>query len=365
MKRAVTVTFSLLSTALLFGCSGGTDTAGTGGGKELLRFRNASLPIAYKDEAFTSDLTPLGVGPYQLRLADGDLPPGITLSGYALSGTPTQPGSYSFTIRASDASLSSTVQKFSLAVQEQPTPVLALELPVTEVRDSTRIPLRITGARKVGSARLMWRVPEGVTVSAVSAGNAKPLTFWQVRDGKLTVDMGFAAAPAREDVLAFLSLKVAKPMKMTPGNIGFEVRSSEGKTLNKNALPELAPVVPAADPAKVDPTKTPPSSTPPATTPPATTPPTTTPPVTPPADPSKPDPVPPATPPAAPVTPPPAATPPAATPPVAPPADPAKPDPAKPDPVPPAPPGNTPRTPPPATPPAPDPTTPPPTGGNK
>ena len=165
-------------------------------------------------------------------------------------------------MRASDGALSSTVQKFSLAVQEQPTPVLALELPVTEVRDTTRIPLRITGARKVGSARLMWRVPAGVTVSAVNAGNAKPLTFWQVKDGKLTVDMGFATAPAREDILAFLSLKVAKPMKMVPGNIGFEVRSSEGKTLNTNALPELAPVVLAPDPTKLDPTKLDPAADP-------------------------------------------------------------------------------------------------------
>lgn len=342
MKRAFTVTFGLLSAALLFGCSGGTDTAGTGGGKETLRFRDASLPPAYKEEAFNANLQLNGgVGPYQYRLADGDLPPGINLNGPTLSGTPTQPGSYSFTLRVSDASLSSTVQKFSLAVQEQPTPVLSLELPVTEVRDSTRIPLRITGARKVGSARLTWRVPEGVTVSAVSAGTAKPLTLWQVKDGKLTVDMGFAASPAREDVLAFLNLKMAKPMRMTPGNIGFEVRSSEGKTLNKNALPELAPVVPAVDPTKPDPTQvdptrptpagpggTPPSSTPPVTTPPATTPPATTPPVTPPVNPTKPDPVPPAAPPATPGTPPPA------TPPVVPP-NLTKPDPIKPDPVPP------------------------------
>ena len=339
MKRAFKVTFALLSAALLFGCSGGTDTAGTGGGRDLLRFRNASLPIAYKDEAFTSDLTPIGVGPFQYRLADGDLPPGITLTGSNLSGTPTQPGSYSFTVRVSDAQLSSAVQKFSLAVQEQPTPVLSLELPVTEVRDSTRIPIRITGARKVGSARLTWRIPEGVTVGAVSAGTAKPLTFWQVKDGKLTVDMGFAASPAREDILAFMSLKMSKPMKMTPGNIGFEVRSSEGKSLNKNALPEPVPVVPVADPTKVDPSKPDPAKTPPVVpgeTPPSSTPPATTPPVTPPAaptppadpskpDPSKPDPAPPVAPTAAPGTPPPAATPP-----VVPPADPSKPNPIPP-----------------------------------
>ena len=354
MNRAFRVTFglTLLSTTLLSGCGGGPETAGSGG-KELLRFRNASLPIAYKEEAFRAELQLSGaVGTQQFRLADGDLPPGIALSGSTLSGTPTQPGSYSFTVRASDGALSSTVQKFSLAVQEQPTPVLALELPVTEVRDTTRIPLRITGARKVGSARLMWRVPAGVTVSAVNAGNAKPLTFWQVKDGKLTVDMGFATAPAREDILAFLSLKVAKPMKMVPGNIGFEVRSSEGKTLNTNALPELVPVVLAPDPVKVsptrpdqtakpdqteqDPTKTPPvpGETPPGdaspTTPPAETPPT--------APPNPPGDTPPTPPPGdTPPTTPPVETPPVEAPPAVPP------------------------TPQPPTPPDP---TPPPTGGN-
>ena len=44
-----------------------------------------------------------GVGPYVLSNPSGTIPPGLALSGTAISGTPTTAGTYNFTVRATDS----------------------------------------------------------------------------------------------------------------------------------------------------------------------------------------------------------------------------------------------------------------------
>ncbi|MBX3712347.1 MAG: putative Ig domain-containing protein [Lysobacter sp.] len=55
-----------------------------------------------------------GTGPYTYA-ATGSLPPGVTFSGDTLSGTPTTPGSYSFTITATDTGSTGTGSPFTVA----------------------------------------------------------------------------------------------------------------------------------------------------------------------------------------------------------------------------------------------------------
>ena len=43
-----------------------------------------------------------GTGPYTYSISSGSLPPGLTLTGTTLAGTPTAQGSYSFTMQAAD-----------------------------------------------------------------------------------------------------------------------------------------------------------------------------------------------------------------------------------------------------------------------
>jgi len=54
-----------------------------------------------------------GTGPYTYA-ASGSLPPGVTLSGDTLSGTPTAPGSYSFSITATDTGSTGTGSPFTV-----------------------------------------------------------------------------------------------------------------------------------------------------------------------------------------------------------------------------------------------------------
>ncbi|CAM4355540.1 putative Ig domain-containing protein [Stenotrophomonas lactitubi] len=54
-----------------------------------------------------------GTGPYTYSLDSGSIPPGLSLSGNIISGTPTQRGAYAFTIRATDSASASGVRSFS------------------------------------------------------------------------------------------------------------------------------------------------------------------------------------------------------------------------------------------------------------
>ncbi len=55
-------------------------------------------------------------GPYTFSLASGTLPPGVTLSGGVLSGTPTTAGTYTFTIQVMDSAENTATQVFTLNV---------------------------------------------------------------------------------------------------------------------------------------------------------------------------------------------------------------------------------------------------------
>ena len=57
-----------------------------------------------------------GVPPYAFTNSAGSLPPGITLTGAVLSGTPTKTGSYTFTIQVTDSVSATATQPFTIAI---------------------------------------------------------------------------------------------------------------------------------------------------------------------------------------------------------------------------------------------------------
>ncbi len=74
---------------------------------------NDTIGIAYSQSVTASG----GTGPYTYAISAGALPPGITLSaGGALSGAPTLTGSYSFTVRATDANLCQGTRAYSVQI---------------------------------------------------------------------------------------------------------------------------------------------------------------------------------------------------------------------------------------------------------
>ena len=89
-------------------------------GDPLVLFASTVDP-AYLSEDYTFDFVVSGgLAPYNFELRDGEVPPGLTLANGSLSGTPTRAGNYTFTLQVSDASLSRTVEDFTVEVTEAP-----------------------------------------------------------------------------------------------------------------------------------------------------------------------------------------------------------------------------------------------------
>ena len=79
----------------------------------------ATLPDAVDGAAYNQTLTSTGgTGPYAFAISSGALPPGLTLSsGGILSGTPTKPGSYTFTVGVTGADASPASKQYTVNVR--------------------------------------------------------------------------------------------------------------------------------------------------------------------------------------------------------------------------------------------------------
>jgi large repetitive protein len=89
------------------------------------------LNLGAQDVPYAATFTANGGsgGGYAFTLADGSLPPGLILaSGGALSGTPTETGTYNFTVRVADSQSNSTVRSYNLQIVSFTCPVALVPL---------------------------------------------------------------------------------------------------------------------------------------------------------------------------------------------------------------------------------------------
>jgi len=114
-----------------------------------------------------------GTGPYTWALNSGILPPGILVAGGSLSGTPTTPGSYSFSLTVTDSAIpfpASRSQTFKLVIYPTGSVALAITvaaapLPNGVVGTAYNQVLTVSG----GTAPYTWTavgLPPGLTLSA-------------------------------------------------------------------------------------------------------------------------------------------------------------------------------------------------------
>jgi hypothetical protein len=126
-----------------------------------------TLPAAVAGSAYSQALSASGgSGPYTFAVTAGSLPPGVALAGTTISGTPTQAGTFAFTVRATGAGGASGTRAFSLRV--------ALALAPGSLPDA------VTG------------VAYGQQLS-VAAGGAQPF-FFRLVDGALPDGLGFTGS---------------------------------------------------------------------------------------------------------------------------------------------------------------------------
>lgn len=77
-------------------------------------------------EAYSRTLAATGTAPITWSIESGSLPAGLTLTGNTISGTPTAAGTYTFTVKASNAAGSDS-QELSIVIHSAP----VINLPAT------------------------------------------------------------------------------------------------------------------------------------------------------------------------------------------------------------------------------------------
>ena len=219
----------------------GTQSPGSGG--PSLEFLTRPLQPAYLGEPYRQEVQlTSGTRPYTLKLLKGPLPPGITLSDRALSGTPTgastEAKTYNFTLEASDANLSNKVQEFTLEVRVAPLALIEWKVPDTAFKDETKIPFMLKGAKKIRSFKLAIPLPANVKFVRLEMGQGKPIMISRLEQAKLEA---VAETP--------------KPATQTPATAGTQTPAAEVPTAATPAVtaPKPASPKPAETPATTDP----------------------------------------------------------------------------------------------------------------
>jgi len=236
-----------------------TDASGNGGGQETVRVTitimppaspitvsPASLPTMTAGTPFSQTLTSAGgVAPYIYTLQSGVLPVGLTLSsGGVLSGTPTQRGGYTFSVRSTD-STSPTAQfvdkGYTGTVQN---PTLTLSSPNGTAIQSAAFSQTLStsgGVAPYTYALETGTLPAGITISpagvvsgttAAAPGNypvtirvtdssTGPGSYFEVENYTLTVSpppsVSIAVSPANvsEDGATNLTFTVTRSLNLT------------------------------------------------------------------------------------------------------------------------------------------------------
>jgi len=157
----------------LGGTGGAGGTAGFQTSSSRLVITVQSLPDATANSAYSQTLTAVnGANPLPWSVLLGSLPPGLTLNSAtgAISGTPTTPGNYSFTILVTDSTsptAKTATQDLSIAVN---CPGLSITSPTVlpPAAQGTDYKFQFTSAGGLGS--ITWTstgtLPTGITLSA-------------------------------------------------------------------------------------------------------------------------------------------------------------------------------------------------------
>ena len=221
-------------------------------GFAILRIPMAStLPGGVQNSFYAQSLsTAGGTGPFTWALTSGTLPPGIAISGSALAGTPTTPGSYNFTLQVTDSATpfpASTYQAFKLTIHPTGSSALtitvsAAPLPSGQVAAVYNQTLTASG----GTPPYTWSavgLPPGITLSSAgvlggapsSVGLTGPLMATQVSTTAMLVTVP-AADLANPGVLR---MAVTTP---TPGG----GTSNDAQLVVYGPAPQISAVVNSA-----------------------------------------------------------------------------------------------------------------------
>jgi hypothetical protein len=140
------------------------------------------LPDGRVGDAYAAGLSASGgMAPYTFGTVVGSLPPGVTLtSSGQLSGTPTQPGTFPFTVQSRDSLGATGTREYSVAIQPGPLTITTVRL----ANGVINVPYSSGFAATGGRTPLQWSatgLPDGLsldtTTGAISGTPTRPGSF--------------------------------------------------------------------------------------------------------------------------------------------------------------------------------------------
>jgi hypothetical protein len=199
-----------------------------------------SLPAGTAGTAYSQALAATGgTTPYSWTVAAGTLPAGLTLSSAGvLSGTPTDDGSATFTVRVTDAAARTTTQALALVVNPPPVVITTTTLAAGTSGTAYNQALAATG----GTTPYSWTVatgtlPAGLTLSSAGVLSGTPTTAGTVTFTVRVTDTGARAATQ------------ALTVTVNAGPIAQVVWVQQPGTVARNAVISPAPSVRLLDAA--------------------------------------------------------------------------------------------------------------------
>jgi hypothetical protein len=178
-----------------------------------LKIATTSLPAGQVKSTYQALLTENGgSAPYAWRLSSGSLPPGLSLSGSTISGTPTVAGASSFVLSITDSSVpiaQTATQSLSINIT---TSVSALQvstsfLPNDEIGSPYLISLYATG----GTSGYTWSISSGALPTGLSLNSSAGTiagTPTVVGTFDFTVQVRDSTTPAVQTATKLLGLTV-------------------------------------------------------------------------------------------------------------------------------------------------------------
>lgn len=172
-----------------------------------------SLPAAQVGSAYSQGLAATGSTPIAWSVVAGSLPPGLTLSGSTISGTPTIAGDYAFTVRATNAAgVDDQALAISVAAADAVTGVVVTPSSVTIASNQTR------------------------QFTAVVSGSApSQAVTWAVMSGPGSIDATGLYTPGGVGAATIRATSVQDPTKFAEATVTVVLSDTEAPTVSLTA----------------------------------------------------------------------------------------------------------------------------------